>query len=213
MRLSSANSCRATANYTARSAMSRKTPRFSRRLLKIAKNPSTALSREADVGVKWKEPMGAPDALDRRNADAGCLSHCRACPMRGLGQRRLHGQRHDALGDSGVEFRDARGPRLVTQQPFKALRREAFLPAPDAGLGLARLSHDSIRAEPFSAQQNDPRSPSMLLERVTIADQGTEPIKVGRRDGKGDAGSHRPDSHPANRAGIPKGIQLSELIH
>ena len=127
------------------------------------------------------EPMGAPDALDRRNADAGCFRHRRACPMRRFGQRPLHGQRHNALGDSGIEFRDARGPCLVTQQPFKALRREAFLPAPDAGLGLARLLHDRVRAEPFSAQQNDPRSPSMLLGRVTIADQRAEPIKVGRR--------------------------------
>ena len=32
----------------------RKTPRLLRRLVKMAKKPSIALSHEADVGVKWK---------------------------------------------------------------------------------------------------------------------------------------------------------------
>jgi hypothetical protein len=35
-----------------RSATYRKTPRLSRRLVKTAKKPSTALSQEAEVGVK-----------------------------------------------------------------------------------------------------------------------------------------------------------------
>src|SRR5271156_3935553 len=56
--------------------------------------------------------------------------------MCGFGHRRLHRQRHDAFGDSGIKLRDARRPRLVAQQPFKALVGKAFLPAPDAGLGL-----------------------------------------------------------------------------
>jgi hypothetical protein len=30
------------------------TPRFSRRFVSVAKNPSTALSQDAEVGVKWK---------------------------------------------------------------------------------------------------------------------------------------------------------------
>jgi hypothetical protein len=31
-----------------------KTPRFTRRRVSLAKKPSTALSHEQDVGVKWK---------------------------------------------------------------------------------------------------------------------------------------------------------------
>jgi hypothetical protein len=37
-----------------RSATDRKTPRLSRRRASLAKKPSTALSHDAEVGVKWK---------------------------------------------------------------------------------------------------------------------------------------------------------------
>jgi hypothetical protein len=88
----------------------------------------------------WLKSVGARDALHGRDADAGCLRYRCARPMRGFGHRRLHRQRHDAFGDSGIKLRDARRPRLVAQQPFKALVGKAFLTAPDAGLGLARLA-------------------------------------------------------------------------
>ena len=38
--------------------MDRNTPNLSRRLVSLAKNPSIALSQEADVGVKWKVQRG-----------------------------------------------------------------------------------------------------------------------------------------------------------
>jgi len=41
-----------------KSMIERKTPRLSRRLLSVAKKPSTALIQEADVGVKWKVKRG-----------------------------------------------------------------------------------------------------------------------------------------------------------
>ena len=41
-----------------RSTMERKTPRFRRRLASLAKKPSTALSQEQEVGVKWKVKRG-----------------------------------------------------------------------------------------------------------------------------------------------------------
>ena len=41
-----------------RSTTHRKTPRFSRRLVSLAKKPSTALSHEHEVGVKWKVKRG-----------------------------------------------------------------------------------------------------------------------------------------------------------
>ena len=43
-----------------RSTTHRKTPRFSRCLASLAKNPSTALSHEHEVGVKWKAKRRAP---------------------------------------------------------------------------------------------------------------------------------------------------------
>jgi hypothetical protein len=101
----------------------------------------------------WLKSVGAPDALHGRDADAGCLRHRCAGPMRGFGPRRLHRQRHDAFGDSGIKLRDARRPRLVAQQPFKALVGKAFLPAPDAGLRLARLAHDRARVDPSAVSK------------------------------------------------------------
>src|ERR1700680_5204942 len=35
-----------------------KTPRFNRRFVSLAKKPSTALSQDAEVGVKWKDQRG-----------------------------------------------------------------------------------------------------------------------------------------------------------
>src|SRR2546426_9110052 len=52
---------------TWRSTRERKTPRLRRRLVSLAKKPSTALSQDAEVGVKW-------------NAQRGC----RASHLRGI---------------------------------------------------------------------------------------------------------------------------------
>jgi hypothetical protein len=41
-----------------RSATERNTPRFSRRFVSMAKKPSTALSHDAEVGVKWNVQRG-----------------------------------------------------------------------------------------------------------------------------------------------------------
>jgi len=41
-----------------RSAREWNTPRLSRRRVSLAKNPSTALSHEDEVGVKWKVQLG-----------------------------------------------------------------------------------------------------------------------------------------------------------
>src|SRR5664279_5085089 len=59
--------CSATKRLIAacRSTIDRKVPRFNRRFVSLAKKPSTALSQDADVGVKW-------------NVQRGCrTSHCR----------------------------------------------------------------------------------------------------------------------------------------
>ena len=144
------------------------------------------------------QPMRAPDALNRRNADAYSLRHQRTCPVRRLAGRRLHRQFDDALGDRGREFRHARGPRLVAQQPIHALGGEAFLPAPDAGFRLAGLAHDGVCADPLGAQQHDLRPPNVLLRRVPVLNESVQPIKAGLGDGEGNASSHADDSHDAS---------------
>jgi hypothetical protein len=103
--------------------------------------------------------------------------------------------------------------RLVAQKPIDAFGGEPFLPAPDAGLGLAGLAHDRVRSDALGAEQHDLRPPHVLLGRVAVLDQNAEPIKVEARDGKGNAGSHGADSHEASPRGIPIGIQMSDAIH
>src|SRR5665213_4545630 len=53
-----------------RSTTDRKTPRFKRRLDSLAKKPSTALSQEAEVGVKWKTKRSC---LASQARTLGCL--------------------------------------------------------------------------------------------------------------------------------------------
>ena len=132
--------------------------------------------------------------------------------MRRFARRRLHGQRDDAFGDGRIELRDAGGPRLVTQKSVHPFGREAFLPAPDASLGLAGLAHDRVRARPFGAEQHDLRPPDVLLRGVAVFNKSTEPVHVGGGDGKGNPGSHAADSHNKSPPGIPIGIQMSDAI-
>ena len=47
-----------------------KTPRFNRRLVSLAKKPSTALSQEHEVGVKWKVKRSCRSSQGRT---LGCL--------------------------------------------------------------------------------------------------------------------------------------------
>src|ERR1700726_2147731 len=53
-----------------------KTPRFNRRFVSLAKKPSTALSQDAEVGVKWKVQ---PDTGGATGAPSGVcgLRSCR----------------------------------------------------------------------------------------------------------------------------------------
>jgi hypothetical protein len=159
------------------------------------------------------QPMRAPDALDRTDADARGLGHRGARPMCDLARRRFHRERNDALSDRGIEFWNARGTSLIAQKAFEALNREAPLPAPNASLGLAGLAHDCDCADALGRQQHDPRPPDVLLRRVTVLHESLKPIHVGRSDRKGNAGAHVADSHAKSPTGILNRIQMSDLIH
>ena len=125
----------------------------------------------------------------------------------------VSGQRDHPLRHLGPERRDARGPRLVAQETFAAFLGEALLPAPDAGLRLARPAHDRDRAEAVGAEQHDLGPPDVLLGRVAVADQRLQAAAVGGRDVEGDSGAHAPDSHAAQLAGIPCRTRPSDFIH
>jgi hypothetical protein len=117
------------------------------------------------MGLK---PVRAPDPLHPADGDADRLSHGRARPMRRFAGRGVHCPGNDAFGAAGIEWRDPRRPRLVTQQTLKALGREAFLPTPVAGLGLAGLAHDGVRTEALNGQQHNP-GPRDVLPSLTTA--------------------------------------------
>ena len=51
-----------------RSTTDRKTPRFNRRLVRVAKKVSTAFSQEHEVGVKWKVKRGWRASQERLDA-------------------------------------------------------------------------------------------------------------------------------------------------
>jgi hypothetical protein len=61
-----------------RSTTHRKTPRFGRRFASLAKKPSTALSHEQEVGVKWKV---------KRGCRSSPLPHFRMLVGGGMGRR------------------------------------------------------------------------------------------------------------------------------
>jgi len=159
------------------------------------------------------QPVRLPDAPDRAGADTGGLGHHVGCPVCGLAWRTCQCQRHHALGNFGTERGNARGARLVAQQPRKACLGEALLPAPDAGLGLAGLVHDLIGAEPVCAQQDDLSPPHLLLRHIAIPHERLQTETVGRSNDDGNTRSHAPDSHAIGSSGIPQGIQMSDLIH
>ena len=90
------------------------------------------------------QAVAAPDALHRTDADAARLRHRRCRPVRRLGGRARERQSHDLLDHLTRQRRDARRPGLVAQQAVHAGLHEPLLPAPDGGLGHARLEHVSV---------------------------------------------------------------------
>src|SRR5271154_1261729 len=107
------------------------------------------------------QTMGAPDALDRAYAEPRRLRHQDAGPMGRFPGWLAKRQRDDALGRLGAQRLDARGTRLVAEQSVEPRRDEAFLPAPNTGLGLASSPHNLIRADAIGGQQHDLQPPDV----------------------------------------------------
>ena len=110
-----------------------------------------------------REAVRLPDLPHRRSREPDGLPHRPERPVRRLVRRRRMGQADD-LGSLLVRCaRNARRPRLLPKQAIDALDHEPLLPAPDAGLGLARRRHDRRCSEAVSAEKDDPTAPHMLL--------------------------------------------------
>ena len=89
-------------------------------------------------------------------------------------RRIIERQGDNPCGDVIAQRLDPGRPRLVTQQAFKPFRGKPLLPAPDAGLRLAGLTHNCIRARAAGAEQNDLGTPYMLLRSVAVPNQSQQ---------------------------------------
>jgi len=159
------------------------------------------------------QPMRLPDFPHRGGGQPDCLAHRSDRPMRCLMRRRVLGQTDDLghllVGRSG----GARRARLFPQQAFNALGHEPFLPAPDAGLGLARGGHDRRGAKAIAAQKHDAAAPDMLLGRRRVRNDRLKPGSVLARNREGYSCAHQHDSHNQSRNGIPIRTPSSRSIH
>ena len=126
-----------------------------------------------------------------------------AGPVGRLVRRLGGGQGHDPVDDLLPERRHPRGTGLVAQQAIDPFLGEAFLPAPDAGLRLARPAHDLDRAEAAGRKQYDLGPPGMLLRGVAVADDRLQAAAIDGAEGDGDTGAH------AARVARPKPIGKS----
>src|SRR5262245_10182131 len=160
-----------------------------------------------------RQAVRLPDALHRGHADAGRLGHGGSGPVVRLVRRLDGGQGHDPVDDLLAERRHPRGTGLVAQQPIDPFLGEAFLPAPDAGLGLTRPAHDLDGAEAARRKQYDLGPPGMLLRGVAVADDRLQAAAINGAEGDGDTGAHAAKSHGPSPSGIPSWIQPSDLIH
>ena len=150
-----------------------------------------------------REAMGLPDVLDRRDRQAGGLGHGARRPVRRLVRRRRKRQAHDLLDPRRRDRRLAGRARLVPQEPLDAGVHESLLPAPDAGLRLARRGHDAVRAQAVGGEKHDPRAPDMLLRGVAIGDDGLQTPAIGGRDRDGDPPAHAADFACGEAKGNP----------
>ena len=155
----------------------------------------------------------APDAVDGTGADVDGLRHHGSGPVGRFGGRLGLAERDDALGGIRSQGWDARRPRLVAQQPVVAFLHEAFLPAPDAGLGLAGPAHDLIGANTVCTQQHDLCPPYVLVGGVAVPCQRLEATPASRLESDGNSSSHATNSHTPQPVGIHSGIQMSDAIH
>jgi hypothetical protein len=159
------------------------------------------------------KPMRAPDALHRRDADAGLDGHRRRRPVRDLAGRVSTGQLDNAGGNLRPQRWNARRTGLVAQQACDAFLHEPLLPAPDRGFALARQAHDLSSPDPLRRQQHDPTSPNVFLWAVPIRVDRFKPAPVVGVNINHDSCAHPKDSHASPTMGILVRTQLLDFIH
>jgi len=159
------------------------------------------------------ETMSTPYPLHRADADPGRFRHRRTGPVAGRRRRAGERQGDHAFRHLRAQRWNARRPRLVPPKPGGSFLAETFLPAPDHRLGLPRGSHDLSSAVTVGRQKNDPCPPNVLLRAVAVGDHCRKLAAVGPAQSDVRSLVHPQDSHTRVPQGIPKRIQLLDLIH
>ena len=132
----------------------------------------------------------APNALHRTHRNARSLGHGGRGPVRDLAPWRAERQFHHPGNGLLSKRLLARGPRLVLQKTVHALPHIAFLPAPDAGLRLARPPHDLGGAAAGAGEQYDIGPPNVLLGPVAIHGDRLKASSIRRSNREGNSSAH-----------------------
>src|SRR5882724_9976842 len=161
----------------------------------------------------WLEAMSTPSPLYRADASPGRLRHRRTGPV--TGRRRWASQRQGdhTFSDLRAQRWNARSPCLVPPKASGSFVAETFLPAPDHRLGLAGGLHDLSRAATIGRQKDDLCPPSVLLRAIAVGDHGLKLATVGSAQLDVRSLVHPLDSHTRVLQGIPKRIEVSDLVH
>jgi len=102
---------------------------------------------------------------------------------------------------------------LVPPKASGSFVAETFLPAPDHHLGLAGGLHDLSRAATIGRQKHDLGPPSVLLRAIAVGDHSLKLATVGSAQLDVRSLVHPLDSHTPVLQGIPKRIEVSDLVH
>jgi acyl-CoA synthetase (AMP-forming)/AMP-acid ligase II len=151
--------------------------------------------------------------LYRADANPGRLRHRRTGPV--TGRRRWPSQRQGDHTFSNLRAQrwNARSPCLVPPKASGSFVVETFLPAPDHRLGLAGGLHDLSRAATIGRQKDDLCPPNVLLRAIAVGDHGLKLATVGSAQLDVRSLVHPPDSHTRVLQGIPRRIEVSDLVH
>jgi hypothetical protein len=131
------------------------------------------------------------------------------------GRRRRASQRQGdhTFSHFGAQRRNARPPCLVPPKASGSFVAETFLPTPDHRLGLAGSLHDLGRAATIGRQKDDLCPPNVLLRAIAVRDHGFKLATVGLAQLNLRSLVHPLDSHTRVRQGIPKRIEVLDLVH
>ena len=159
------------------------------------------------------EAMSTPYPLHRADANSGRLRHRRTGPVTGCRRRPSQRQGDHTFGSFRAERWNARPPCLVPPKASGSFVSETFLPAPDHRLGLAGSLHDFSRTATIGRQKHNLCPPNVPLRAIAVGDHCLKAATLRPAQMNVRSLVHPLDSHTGVLRGIPKRIEVSDLVH